>query len=103
MESGPDTQHPGTCAAYQVWREANEGGDALAEDYMAGLGADRLRCPGCRREFAKDDGCNHITCPCGTHYCSECGGVISATRPYDHFNAGRPTARAPPCRLFPGQ
>ncbi len=103
MESGPRTQHPGTCAAYVEWREANEGGDGLADEYMAGLGADRLRCPACRREFAKDGGCNHITCPCGAHYCSECGAVIPATRPYDHFNPGQPTARDPPCRLFPGQ
>jgi hypothetical protein len=63
-------------------------------------GADRLRCPGCRCEFAKDGRCNHITCPCGTHYCRECNCVVAATRPYDHFNAGGQTARDPPCKLF---
>ena len=103
VECGRGTQHPNTCAKYQEWKAANTDADTLAGDYMNALGSGRLRCPGCRRDFEKDGGCNHITCPCKTHYCCFCGDKLSATRPHDHFQAGNPTARKPPCPLFPGQ
>ena len=104
VPSGPGTQHADGCARYLEWRAANADGDRLvSEGYLRGLGANRLRCQGCRRDFEKDGGCNHITCPCGAHYCSVCGDVLPATRPYDHFNWGQPSARNPPCVLFPGQ
>jgi hypothetical protein len=30
-------------------------------------------CPGCDTATEKYDGCNHIECPCGTHWCFKCG------------------------------
>ncbi len=102
VECGPGSQHPGGCAAYNAWRAANDTGDALFGQFLAGLGQARLRCPACRRDTEKDGGCNHMTCPCGAHYCAVCGDAISATRPHDHFHLG-PAARNPHCPLFPGQ
>jgi hypothetical protein len=29
-------------------------------------------CPRCTRRVTRDDGCNHITCPCGHHWCFVC-------------------------------
>lgn len=32
------------------------------------------KCPRCRTHVEKEgDGCNHMTCPCGTQFCYECG------------------------------
>ncbi len=102
VECGPGSQHPGSCAAYNAWRAANDSGDTLVGRFLAGLDKARLRCPACSGEFEKDGGCNHMTCPCGAHYCAVCCDLISATRPHDHFHPG-PAARSPPCPLFPGQ
>ena len=30
-------------------------------------------CPSCTMETIKNGGCNHITCPCGAHWCWTCG------------------------------
>lgn len=30
-------------------------------------------CPGCKFPTVKASGCDHITCPCGTHWCWACG------------------------------
>lgn len=34
---------------------------------------DKMRCPGCGMPTEKSFGCNHIACPCGTHWCYKCG------------------------------
>lgn len=31
------------------------------------------KCPGCRMRVNKIDGCNHISCVCGTEFCYRCG------------------------------
>lgn len=48
------------------------------------------RCPNpkCRKPCEKTEGCNHITCPCGTHSCYLCGEKINASKPYDHYKDG---------------
>jgi hypothetical protein len=30
------------------------------------------RCPACHAPTIKEQGCNHISCPCGTHWCFKC-------------------------------
>lgn len=32
------------------------------------------RCPGCRTSIQRSDGCNYMTCKCGTDFCWNCGG-----------------------------
>ncbi|KAA6364478.1 MAG: hypothetical protein EZS28_039994, partial [Streblomastix strix] len=42
-------------------------------------------CPKCNRGLYKDQGCNHIICPCGTHFCYLDQIDISVVQ-YGHFN-----------------
>ena len=42
----------------------------------------------CGKQFFKTEGCNHMTCPCGAHYCYECGEQLGSN-PYEHFGRGR--------------
>ncbi|CAK9797604.1 E3 ubiquitin-protein ligase RNF216 [Anthophora quadrimaculata] len=41
------------------------------------------KCSVCSRPYFKEDGCNKISCPCGTLICYVCGKIITS---YDHFN-----------------
>ena len=43
------------------------------------------QCPDCRRMIEKSEGCNHITCPCGAHFCWKCGKSFSAATIYPHM------------------
>jgi len=43
-------------------------------------------CPKCEQPTIRYAGCNHITCPCGTHWCFECGGEFDYSEIYDHMN-----------------
>jgi len=36
------------------------------------------RCPQCRAVVERTSGCRHISCPCGTHFCYGCGGLMGA-------------------------
>eukprot|EP00934_Nitzschia_sp_Nitz4_P000596 Nitzschia sp. Nitz4//scaffold22_size323478//199860//202015//NITZ4_000555-RA/size323478-snap-gene-0.516-mRNA-1//1//CDS//3329543079//596//frame0 len=43
------------------------------------------RCPQCKASFVKSDGCNKMTCRCGTKICYICRARLSAQNPYSHF------------------
>ena len=45
------------------------------------------RCPECKRVIEKIDGCNHISCRCGAHFCWECGKTFKSSEIYQHMNA----------------
>jgi hypothetical protein len=42
-------------------------------------------CPKCTTQTVKNGGCNHITCPCGAHWCWTCGAGSADDVP---FNSG---------------
>lgn len=42
-------------------------------------------CPSCTTATVKNGGCNHITCPCGAHWCWTCGAGSADDVP---FNSG---------------
>lgn len=44
------------------------------------------RCPECRSVIEKSEGCNHMTCRCGAHFCWRCGQTFSAATIYAHMN-----------------
>ena len=44
------------------------------------------RCPECRSVIEKIDGCNHITCRCGAHFCWKCGKTFKSSEIYQHMN-----------------
>ncbi|KAA6388987.1 MAG: hypothetical protein EZS28_015485 [Streblomastix strix] len=50
--------------------------------------------PKCHRAIIKENGCEHISCPCGTHWCYCCEQDITEVM-YGHFNKGDN-----PCPLF---
>ena len=42
------------------------------------------QCPYCRHWVEKNEGCNHIACKCGNHFCYNCGAGINKNI-YDHI------------------
>lgn len=44
-----------------------------------------MHCPSCSVPTSKTGGCNHITCPCGQHWCYVCGGAFEANTIYGHM------------------
>ncbi|RFU81087.1 dihydroxyacid dehydratase [Trichoderma arundinaceum] len=50
------------------------------------VGEKRIRrCPGCGIATEKTYGCDHITCPCGTHWCYACGKESDESDIYEHM------------------
>lgn len=43
------------------------------------------KCPKCMTAFIKSDGCNKMTCRCGTKMCYICRQELPGSNPYDHF------------------
>ncbi|KAF3914828.1 hypothetical protein ABW20_dc0103720 [Dactylellina cionopaga] len=43
-------------------------------------------CPKCTVMTEKTAGCNHITCPCGQHWCYICGGAFEERKIYSHLD-----------------
>ncbi|WBW72945.1 ubiquitin-protein ligase E3 involved in cytoplasmic translational termination [Schizosaccharomyces osmophilus] len=44
------------------------------------------RCPTCDRVVERIDGCCHMICLCGSHFCFLCGAYLMIANPYIHFN-----------------
>ncbi|KAH9126066.1 hypothetical protein AeMF1_003450 [Aphanomyces euteiches] len=42
-------------------------------------------CPGCNAKTEKTEGCDHITCICGQHWCYRCGKGFLASEIYTHL------------------
>lgn len=42
------------------------------------------KCPGCSIWIEKEEGCDHMRCFCGVHFCYNCRGVLCANDPYFH-------------------
>jgi len=43
------------------------------------------QCPSCQAWVEKVEGCHHISCRCGVHFCWICAGVFDANSIYDHM------------------
>ena len=46
---------------------------------------DYRKCPGCGIWIEREEGCAHMKCPCGVHFCYQCRGVLCANDPYYHI------------------
>jgi len=44
-------------------------------------------CPSCEQPAVLVDGCNHVTCVCGTHWCFKCGGKYAREDIYHHMDS----------------
>ena len=78
-----------TCKEYQDEKKYEENmteEDKLNEkkfnEYVKGNKC--KQCPKCKRWVEKNRGCDHITCPCGTHFCYRCGELRDSNDPYKH-------------------
>lgn len=58
------------------------------EEQMTNATARRCSNRLCRKVYEKIEGCNKITCSCGTSMCYLCGTILDSKRPYDHFKDG---------------
>ena len=81
-----------TCQQYQHWRTENAQGDSALQELAQREGW--KDCPRCKFYIERSEGCNHLTCTCGTHFCYLCGVVLDPADPHRHFNET-------PCLLFP--
>jgi len=61
-----------TCEEYQITKNKDEN-DVKFEEYAKG--SKLKQCPKCKRWVEKIDGCDHISCPCGTPFCYRCGRI----------------------------
>lgn len=74
-----------TCQEYQLTQKNNnkdDENDRKFEEYVKGK--NYKQCPNCKRWVEKTEGCDHITCCCGTHFCYNCGGIRDPKYPYNH-------------------
>ena len=72
-----------TCEEYQKnKKKEDDENDIKFEEYVKGNNF--KQCPNCKRWVEKTQGCDHISCPCGTHFCYNCGGIRDPVHPYDH-------------------
>jgi TRIAD3 protein (E3 ubiquitin-protein ligase RNF216) len=61
----------------------NRGKRQMIEDKMTD--ALILKCNNCRTSLVKTEGCNKVTCVCGTHNCYMCKQLITKSVGYSHF------------------
>ena len=61
---------------------------AAADQANDGIGSTIVAksCPTCTVTTEKTSGCDHMTCPCGAHWCFECGEVSTYADIYKHMN-----------------
>jgi hypothetical protein len=45
---------------------------------------DYRKCPGCGIWIEREEGCSHMKCKCGVHFCYDCRGILCANDPYYH-------------------
>ncbi len=78
-----DESHTGmTCAERQALKDTG-----VQERLLEGWAAENnaKKCPSCRVLVQKAEGCNHMSCKCGVHFCWICVGAFEAGRIYDHM------------------
>ena len=71
-----------TCQERRLHKDPIEQ-DRLFNEWAAKNGK---RCPECRSVVEKSEGCNHMTCRCGAHFCWKCGETFSQATIYQHMD-----------------
>ena len=70
-----------TCEQYKLKKDVNKL-DSLFNEFV--VGSNFKKCPYCKRWVEKNEGCNHIACLCGNHFCYNCGEKMNE-QIYDHI------------------
>ena len=66
-----------TCDECRTLQSAREGEKLIAKS---------VECPGCGVATEKTGGCDHISCPCGAHWCYGCGERVAEDQIYAHIS-----------------
>ena len=78
-----------SCEQYRLKKDVNKL-DSLFKEFV--VGSNFKKCPYCNRWVEKNEGCNHISCLCGNHFCYNCGekmnGQIFQHACYQRNNPG---------------
>lgn len=61
-----------SCAEYRINNRYSED-DRKFEQFVQG--AKFKQCPKCKFWVERSEGCNHMSCRCGTNFCYDCGGT----------------------------
>ena len=85
--------HTGEVCSAAFYREVGMTPDAVLSE------AKMQRCPSCTVPSVKSDGCNHMTCTCGRHWCWLCGEGVDARDPSAHFADVEGGTAAAPCMM----
>jgi len=80
FQCGQESHAPATCGMVTAWFIKTKDGSENA-NWM--LSHTKL-CPQCGKPVEKNGGCNHISCPCGAHFCWMCNGLFNASSVYRH-------------------
>ncbi|TVU23614.1 hypothetical protein EJB05_25989, partial [Eragrostis curvula] len=81
---GEEAHRPVTCETVRRWLAKNASDSETANWVLANT----KHCPRCRKPIEKNQGCNHMRCRCGHHFCWLCLGPAGGT---DHYSCeGQP-------------
>lgn len=69
---------PATCENWEAWQKEYPDPEARRRgnddpDALRWMRRNTQRCPGCRAHVQRNQGCNHMVCRCGVHFCYICG------------------------------
>lgn len=97
-----DESHTGmTCVEKRLSKDLREQ-ERLFQEWVMESGV--KKCPSCQAWVEKMEGCNHMSCKCGTHFCWFCLGVFDQFGVYDHMTrAHGGIYNNPEPRANPGQ
>ena len=94
----------------QHFRAVLSGGDPL---FLSWVVENAQSCPGCFSIVQKGEGCDHVTCKCGTEFCFTCGDVWGckteackkepSPRTFNWRGIKPPTPARPPALLIAAQ
>ncbi|KAF7081713.1 hypothetical protein CFC21_085626 [Triticum aestivum] len=65
---GEEAHRPVSCGTVRAWLAKNKSDSETANWVLANTKV----CPKCRCAIEKNNGCNHMSCPCGHHFCWLC-------------------------------
>ena len=68
------SSHEGKC---------HESSDKVSQEWIL---MNTKKCPNCNMDVYKDQGCNHITCRCGIHFCWLCRQVYNYNEINEHYS-----------------
>lgn len=80
FECGQEAHAPATCGMLVAWKAKAKDGSETTNWLLSHTKS----CPKCGKPVEKNGGCNHITCPCGAHFCWMCLGLFDSVKVYQH-------------------